>query len=148
MLINTIMIFYDSEVLRVCRISLPLGGFIVANHIRVFTAIIFSQLVVFYFGLQMDVSLSELILTVVVATLVEIIYHVKLVRKIGANISFETFWKNCDQLFRKNAVLLAILVCDLLIFKGGDFLAFILWQVTFVVLVSIIIMASNNAPDA
>ena len=142
------MIFYDSEVLRVCRISLPLGGFIVANHIRVFTAIIFSQLVVFYFGLQMDVSLSELILTVVVATLVEIIYHVKLVRKIGANISFETFWKNCDQLFRKNAVLLAILVCDLLIFKGGDFMAFILWQVTFVVLVSIIIMASNNAPNA
>jgi len=127
---------------------LPLGGFIVANHIRVFTAIIFSQLVVFYFGLQMDVSLSELILTVVVASLVEIIYHVRLVRKIGANISFETFWKNCDQLFRKNAVLLAILVCDLLIFKGGDFMAFILWQVTFVVLVSIIIMASNNAPDA
>ena len=118
------------------------------NHIRVFTAIIFSQLVVFYFGLQMDVSLSELILTVVVASLVEIIYHVRLVRKIGANISFETFWKNCDQLFRKNAVLLAILVCDLLIFKGGDFMAFILWQVTFVVLVSIIIMASNNAPDA
>ena len=119
-----------------------------ANHIRVFTAIIFSQLVVFYFGLQMDVSLSELILTVVVASLVEIIYHVRLVRKIGANISFETFWKNCDQLFRKNAVLLAILVCDLLIFKGGDFMAFILWHVTFVVLVSIIIMASNNAPDA
>lgn len=119
-----------------------------ANHIRVFTAIIFSQLVVFYFGLQMDVSLSELILTVVVASLLEIIYHVRLVRKIGANISFETFWKNCDQLFRKNAVLLAILVCDLLIFKGGDFMAFILWQVTFVVLVSIIIMASNNAPDA
>ena len=148
MLINTIMIFYDSEVLRVYRISLPLGGFIVANHIRVFTAIIFSQLVVFYFGLQMDVSLSELILTVVVASLVEIIYHVRRVRKIGANISFETFWKNCDQLFRKNAVLLAILVCDLLIFKGGDFMAFILWQVTFVVLVSIIIMASNNAPDA
>ena len=119
-----------------------------ANHIRVFTAIIFSQLVVFYFGLQMDVSLSELILTVAVASLVEIIYHVKLVRKIGADISFETFWKNCDQLFRKNAVLLAILLCDLLIFKGGDFLAFILWQVTFVVLVSIIIMASNNAPNA
>lgn len=119
-----------------------------ANHIRIFTAIVFSQLVVFYFGLQMDVSLSELILTVVVASLVEIIYHVKLVRKIGANISFETFWKNCDQLFRKNAVLLAILVCDLLIFKGGDFMTFILWQVTFVVLVSIIIMASNNAPDA
>ena len=119
-----------------------------ANHIRVFTAIVFSQLVVFYFGLQMDVSLSELILTVVVASLVEIIYHVRLVRKIGANNSFETVWKNCDQLFRKNAVLLAILVCDQLIFKGGDFMAFILWQVTFVVLVSIIIMASNNAPDA
>lgn len=119
-----------------------------ANHIRVFTAIIFSQLVVFYFGLQMNVSLSELIFTVGVASLLEIIYHVRLVRKIGADISFETFWKNCDQLFRKNAVLLAILVCDLLIFKGGDFLAFILWQVTFVVLVSIIIMASNNAPDA
>ena len=148
MLINTIMIFYDSEVLRVYRISLPLGGFIVANHIRVITAIVFSQLVVFYFGLQMNVSLSELIFTVGVASLLEIIYHVRLVRKIGADISFETFWKNCDQLFRKNVVLLAILLCDLLIFKGGDFMAFILWQVTFVVLVSIIIMASNNAPDA
>ena len=52
------------------------------------------------------------------------------------------------KLFRKNAVLLAILVCDQIIFKGGDFMAFILWQVTFVVLVSIIIMASNNAPNA
>lgn len=119
-----------------------------ANYIRVITAIVFSQLVVFYFGLQMNVSLSELIFTVGVASLLEIIYHVRLVRKIGADISFETFWKNCDQLFRKNAVLLAILLCDLLIFKGGDFMAFILWQVTFVVLVSIIIMASNNAPDA
>lgn len=119
-----------------------------ANHIRVITAIVFSQLVVFYFGLQMNVSLSELIFTVGVASLLEIIYHVRLVRKIGSDISFETFWKNCDQLFRKNAVLLAILLCDLLIFKGGDFMAFILWQVTFVVLVSIIIMASNNAPDA
>ena len=101
-----------------------------------------------FFGFRMDVSLTGLLTTVAVASLVEIIYHVKLVRKIGANISFETFWKNCDQLFRKNAVLLAILLCDLLIFKGGDFMAFILWQVTFVVLVSIIIMASNNAPDA
>lgn len=127
---------------------LSLGGFIVTNHIRVFTAIIFSQLVVLYFGFRMDVSLTKLLITVVVASLVEIIYHVKLVRKIGADISFETFGKNYDQLFRKNAVLLAVLVCDLLIFKGGDFMAFILWQVTFVVLVSIIIMASNNAPDA
>ena len=126
---------------------LPIGGFIVTNHVRVFTAIVFSQLVVLYFGFRMDVSLTELLTTVAAASLVEI-YHVKLVRKIGANISFETFWKNCDQLFRKNAVLLAILLCDLLIFKGGDFMAFILWQVTFVVLVSIIIMASNNAPDA
>ena len=142
------MIFYDSEVLRVYRISLPLRGFIVSNHIRVITAIVFSQLVVLYFGFRMDVSLTELLTTVAVAFLIEIIYHVKLVRKIGANVSFETFWKNCDQLFRKNAVLLAILLCDLLIFKGGDFMAFILWQVTFVVLVSIIIMASNNSPDA
>ena len=131
-----------------CFKNLPLGGFIVANHIRVITAIVFSQLVVLYFGFRMDVSLTELLTTVAVASLVEIIYHVKLVRKIGANVSFETFWKNCDQLFRKNAVLLAILLCDLFIFKGGDFMAFILWQVTFVVLVSIIIMASNNAPDA
>ena len=131
-----------------CFKNLPLGGFIVANHIRVITVIMFSQLLVLYFGFRMDVSLTELLTTVAVASLVEIIYHVKFVRKIGANISFETFWKNCDQLFRKNAVLLAILLCDLLIFKGGDFLAFILWQVTFVVLVSIIIMASNNAPDA
>ena len=131
-----------------CFKNLPLGGFIVANHIRVITAIVFSQLVVLYFGFRMDVSLTELLTTVAVASLVEIIYHVKFVRKIGANISFETFWKNCDQLFRKNAVLLAILLCDLFIFKGGDFMAFILWQVTFVVLVSIIIMASNNAPDA
>ena len=131
-----------------CFKNLPLGGFIVANHIRVITAIVFSQLVVLYFGFRMDVSLTELLTTVAAASLVEIIYHVKLVRKIGANVSFETFWKNCDQLFRKNAVLLAILLCDLFIFKGGDFMAFILWQVTFVVLVSIIIMASNNAPDA
>ncbi|RGW74157.1 hypothetical protein DWV54_01715 [Streptococcus salivarius] len=131
-----------------CFKNLPLGGFIVANHIRVITAIVFSQLVVLYFGFRMDVSLTELLTTVAVASLVEIIYHVRLVRKIGANVSFETFWKNCDQLFRKNAVLLAILLCDLFIFKGGDFMAFILWQVTFVVLVSIIIMASNNAPDA
>ena len=90
-----------------------------ANHIRVITAIIFSQLVVLYFGFRMDVSLTELLTTVAVASLVEIIYHVKFVRKIGANISFETFWKNCDQLFRKNAVLLAILLCDLLILKVG-----------------------------
>ena len=131
-----------------CFKNLPLGGFIVANHIRVITAIVFSQLVVLYFGFRMDVSLTELLTTVAVASLVEIIYHVRLVRKIGANVSFETFWKNCDQLFRKNAVLLAILLCDLFIFKGGDFMAFILWQVTFVVLVSIIIMTSNNAPDA
>lgn len=58
------------------------------------------------------------------------------------------FGKIVTNFLEKNAVLLAILVCDLLIFKGGDFLAFILWQVTFVVLVSIIIMASNNASDA
>ena len=119
-----------------------------ANHIRVFTAIVFSQLVVLYFGFRMDVSLTELLTTVAVASLVEIIYHVKFVRKIGANISFETFWKNCDQLFRKNAVLLAILLCDLLIFKGGDFVSFMIWQVFFVVLVTTIILASNNAPDA
>ena len=131
-----------------CFKNLPLGGFIVANHIRVITAIVFSQLVLLFLGFRMDVSLTGLLTTVAVASLVEIIYHVKLVRKIGANISFETFWKNCDQLFRKNAVLLAILLCDLFIFKGGDFMAFIHWQVTFVVLVSIIIMASNNAPDA
>ena len=119
-----------------------------ANYIRVITAIVFSQLVVFYFGLQMNVSLSELIFTVGVASLLEIIYHVRLVRKIGADISFETFWKNCDQLFRKNAVLFFFLVFYHIIFKGGDFMAFILWQVTFVVLVSIIIMTSNDAPDA
>ena len=91
------------------------------NHIRVFTAIVFSQLVVLYFGFRMDVSLTELLTTVVVASLVEIIYHVRLVRKIGANISFETFWKNCDQLFRKNAVLFFFLVFYHIIFKGGDF---------------------------
>ena len=136
------------SIYKVFYSCLPLGGFIVANHIRVITAIIFSQLLVLYFGFRMDVSLTELLTTVTVASLVEIIYHVRLVRKIGANISFEIFWKNCDQLFRKNAVLLAILVCDLLIFKGGDFMSFILWQVTFVVLISIIILASNNAPDA
>ena len=117
-----------------------------ANHIRVITAIVFSQLVIIFFGFRMDVSLTELLTTVVVASLVEIIYHVKLVRKIGANISFETFWKNCDQLFRKNAVLLAILLCDLLIFKGGDFMAFILWQVTFVVLVRAMVDVRATAP--
>ena len=119
-----------------------------ANHFRVFTAIFFSQLVVLYFGFRMDVSLTELLTTVVVASLLEIIYHVKLVRKIGANISFETFWKNCDQLFRKNAVLFFFLVFYHIIFKGGDFMTFILWQVTFVVLVTTIILASNDAPES
>ena len=75
------------------------------NHVRVFTAIVFSQLVVLYFGFRMDVSLTGLLTTVAVASLVEIIYHVKLVRKIGSDISFETFWKNCDPAFlEKNAV--------------------------------------------
>ena len=32
-----------------------------ANHIRVITAIIFSQLLVLYFGFRMDVSLTELL---------------------------------------------------------------------------------------
>ena len=119
-----------------------------ANHIRVFTAIVFSQLVVFYFGLQMNVSLSELIFTVGVASLLEMIYHVRLVRKIGADISFETFWKNCDQLFRKNAVLFFFLVVYHIIFKGGDFVSFMIWQVFFVVLVTTIILASNDAPES
>ena len=119
-----------------------------ANHIRVFTAIIFSQLVVFYFGLQMDVPLTELLLTVGVASLLEMIYHVVLARKIGASISFKAFWKNCEQLFRKNAAVFSFLVLYHIIFKGGDFVSFMIWQVFFVVLVSIIIMASNNAPDA
>lgn len=119
-----------------------------ANHIRVMVSIVMAQLIVLYLGLQMALPFTKVLTTVGVVAFLEIVYHVVIARKIGANISFETFWKNCDQLFRKNAVLLAILLCDLLIFKGGDFMAFILWQVTFVVLVSIIIMASNNAPDA
>ena len=44
-----------------CFKNLPLGGFIVANHIRVITAIVFSQLVVLYFGFRMDVSLTGLL---------------------------------------------------------------------------------------
>ena len=119
-----------------------------ANHIRVFTAIIFSQLVVFYFGIQMDVSLTELLLTVGVASLFEMIYHVVLARKIGANISFKAFGKNCEQLFRKNAVLFSLLVLYHIIFKGGDFMSFIIWQVFFVVLVTPIILASNDAPES
>lgn len=119
-----------------------------ANHIRVFTAIVFSQLVVLYFGFRMDVSLTKLLTTVTVASLVEIIYHVKFVRKIGADISFETFWKNCDQLFRKNVVLFSFLVLYHIIFKGGDFVSFIIWQVFFVVLVTTIILASNDAPES
>ena len=136
------------SIYKVFYSCLPLGGFIVANHIRVITAIVFSQLVVFYFGLQMNVSLSELIFTVGVASLLEIIYHVRLVRKIGADISFETFWKNCDQLFRKNAVLFFFLVFYHNIFKGGDFVSFMIWQVFFVVLVTTIILASNDAPES
>ena len=37
----------------------------------------------------MDVSLTGLLTTVAVASPIEIIYHVKLVRKIGANISLK-----------------------------------------------------------
>ena len=136
------------SIYKVFYSCLPLGGFIVANHIRVITVIIFSQLVVLYFGFRMDVSLTELLTTVAVASLVEIIYHVRLVRKIGANISFETFWKNCDQLFRKNAVLFFFLVFYHNIFKGGDFVSFMIWQVFFVVLVTTIILASNDAPES
>lgn len=72
-----------------------------ANHIRVITAIVFSQLVVLYFGFRMDVSLIELLTTVAVASLVEIIYHVKLVRKIGSDISFETFGKTVTNFLEK-----------------------------------------------
>ena len=136
------------SIYKVFYSCLPLGGFIVTNHVRVFTAIVFSQLVVLYFGFRMDVSLTELLTTVAAASLVEIIYHVKLVRKIGANISFETFWKNCDQLFRKNAVLFFFLVFYHIIFKGGDFVSFMIWQVFFVVLVTTIILASNDAPES
>ena len=118
------------------------------NHIRVFTAIIFSQLVVFYLGLQMDVSLTEILLTVGVASLFEMIYHVVLARKIGATISFKAFWRNCEQLFRKNVALLIFLVFYHIIFKGGDFVSFIIWQVFFVVLVTTIILASNDAPES
>ena len=119
-----------------------------ANHIRVFTAIFFSQLVVFYFGLQMDVPLTELLLTVGVASLLEIIYHVLLARKIGASISFKAFWKNCEQLFRKNAAVFSFLVLYHIIFKGGDFVSFMIWQVFFVVLVTTIILASNDVPES
>lgn len=118
------------------------------NHIRVLTAIIFSQLVVFYFGLQMDVSLTEILLTVGVVSLLEMIYHVVLARKIGATISFKAFWKNCEQLFRKNIVLFIFLVFYHIIFKGGDFVSFIIWQVIFAVLVTTIILASNDAPES
>ncbi len=65
----------------------------------------------------------------------------------GANISFETFGKTCDQTLEK-------MLCDVTVFyfvicaKGGDFLAFIAGKVTFVVLASNVIMASNNAPNA
>ena len=119
-----------------------------ANHIRVFTAIIFSQLVVFYFGLQMDVSLTEILLTVGVASLFEMIYHVVLARKIGATISFKAFWKNCEQLFRKNSAVFSFLVLYHIIFKGGDFMSFIIWQVFFVVLVTTIILASNDVAES
>ena len=53
---------------------LSLGGFIVTNHIRVITAIVFSQLVVLYFGFRMDVSLTGLLTTVAVASLVAVSY--------------------------------------------------------------------------
>lgn len=118
-----------------------------ANHIRVITVIMFSQLLVLYFGLQMDVSLTEILLTVGVASLLEMIYHVVLARKIGATISFKAFWKNCEQLFRKNVVLFIFLVFYHIIFKGGDFVSFMIWQVFFVVLVTTIILASNDAPE-
>ena len=54
------------SIYKVFYSCLPLGGFIVANHIRVITVIIFSQLVVLYFGFRMDVSLTELLTTVAI----------------------------------------------------------------------------------
>lgn len=61
------------SIYKVFYSCLPLGGLIVANHIRVITVIMFSQLLVLYFGFRMDVSLTELLTTVAVASLVEII---------------------------------------------------------------------------
>ena len=71
------------------------------NHIRVITAIIFSQLVVLYFGFRMDVSLTGLLTTVAVASLVEIIYHVKLVRKIEPIFLLKLFGRTVTNFLEK-----------------------------------------------
>ena len=52
-----------------------------ANHIRVLTEIIFSYLVVFYFGVKIDVSLTKLLITVGVTALHDMLYHVILARR-------------------------------------------------------------------
>ena len=92
-----------------------------ANHIRVMVSIVLAQLIVLYLGLQ-------------------------IARKIGANISFRVFWQTFKKVLRKNAAFLILLGVAPIFFKSEDFMAFITRQLFFVVLVSDVIMASNDMP--
>lgn len=116
-----------------------------ANHIRVMVSIVMAQLIVLYLGLQMAL-LTKVLTTVGVVAFLEIVYHVVIARKIGANISFRVFWQTFKKVFRKNAAFLILLGVAPIFFKSEDFMAFITRQLFFVVLVSDVIMASNDMP--
>lgn len=115
-----------------------------ANHIRVMVSIVMAQLIVLYLGLQMALPFTKVLTTVGVVAFLEIVYHVVIARKIGANISFRVFWQTFKKVLRKNAAFLILLGVAPIFFKSEDFMAFITWQLFFVVLVSDVIMASNE----
>lgn len=117
-----------------------------ANHIRVMVSIVMAQLIVLYLGLQMALPFTKVLTTVGVVAFLEIVYHVVIAHKIGANISFRVFWQTFKKVFRKNAAFLILLGVAPIFFKSEDFMAFITWQLFFVVLVSDVIMASNDMP--
>ena len=72
-----------------------------ANHIRVMVSIVMAQLIVLYLGLQMALPFTKVLTTVGVVAFLEIVYHVVIARKIGANISFRVFWQTFKRSFEK-----------------------------------------------
>ena len=144
--VNTIVMTTKNAYLFLLLHAIYQEVFIMANHIRVMVSIVMAQLIVLYLGLQMALPFTKVLTTVGVVAFLEIVYHVVIARKIGANISFRVFWQTFKKVLRKNAAFLILLGVAPIFFKSEDFMAFITWQLFFVVLVSDVIMASNDMP--
>lgn len=144
--VNTIVMNYKNVYWLLLWHAIYQEFFIKANLIRVMVSIVLAQLIVLYLGLQMVLPFTKVLTTVGVVAFLEIVYHVVIARKIGANISFRMFWQTFKKVLRKNAAFLILLGVALIFFKSEDFMAFITWQLFFVVLVSDVIMALNDMP--